>query len=259
MTALDLAAAVLAAASLPLGTVVSVFLRVGAAMAVLPAFGEQAVPVRIKLALTLAFTGVVAPAVPLVPLEADPAMLAVGMAADAAVGLVLGLALRLAVHALQIVGAIVAQLSALAQIAGTPGFEPQPAIGNALVVAALALACAMGMHVRVAEGFVRSYAVIPPATLPQGGDVAAWGVAGAARAMALAFGLATPFVALSLAYNLALGAINRAMPQLMVALIGAPAISLGTLALLAVAAPLMLDVWRTALEARLADPFGSYP
>lgn len=259
MTVLDLAAAVLAAAALPLGTVVSVFLRVGAAMAVLPAFGEQAVPMRIRLALTLAFTGVVAPAVPMVPLAPDAARLGLGMIADAATGLVLGLALRLAVHALQIVGALVAQLSALAQIAGTPGFEPQPAIGNALVVAALALACAMGLHLRVAEGFVRSYDVIPAATFPQAGDLAAWGIAGAARAMALAFGLATPFVVLSLAYNLALGAINRAMPQLMVALIGAPAISLGTLALLAVAAPLMLEVWRAALAARLADPFGIAP
>ena len=40
-----------------------VFLRVGAAMALLPAFGEQAVPQRLRLILALAFTAIVAPAV----------------------------------------------------------------------------------------------------------------------------------------------------------------------------------------------------
>jgi flagellar biosynthetic protein FliR len=259
VTPLDLATAALTALALPAGTALSVFLRVGAAMAVLPALGEQAVPTRIKLALSLAFTAIVAPAVPPVPLRGDVAALGLGMIADASVGLVLGLSLRLAVHALQIVGAIVAQLTALAQIAGNPGLEPQPAVGNVLMIAALALACAMGLPVRVAEGFIRSYDVVAASTFPAAGDLAAWGVAGAARTMALALGLATPFVVLALVYNLALGAINRALPQLMVALIGAPAVSLGALALLAVASPLMLEVWRAALEARFADPFGAAP
>ena len=40
-----------------------VFLRVAAAMAVIPAFGDQAVPQRVKLVIALAFTAVVAPAV----------------------------------------------------------------------------------------------------------------------------------------------------------------------------------------------------
>ena len=255
MMPLEAVAAGLSAIGLSLGTAVSVFLRVGAAMAVLPALGEQSVSPRIRLALCLAFTAVVAPAIPPVPLASDLAGLTAGMIADAAIGLVLGLSLRLAVHALQMVGAIVAQLSALAQIAGTPGLEPQPAIGNTLVIAALALACAMGLHVRVAEAFIRSYDILPAATFPGAGDVARWSVAGAAQATALALGLATPFVVVSLVYNLALGAINRAMPQLMVALIGAPAVSLGTLALLAVSAPTLLEVWRTALELRLVEPF----
>ncbi|OZA12754.1 MAG: hypothetical protein B7Y02_06935 [Rhodobacterales bacterium 17-64-5] len=56
-------------------------------------------------------------------------------------------------------------------------------------------------------------------------------------------------------YNLALGAINRAMPQLAVSMVGAPALTLGGLALLAVATPLLLAVWLEAFQAFLADPF----
>ena len=68
-------------------------------------------------------------------------------------------------------------------------------------------------------------------------DVAAWGTARVAQAFALGFSLAAPFVIAGFAYNLALGAINRAMPQLMVAFIGAPAITAGGLLILMLAAP----------------------
>ena len=48
-----------------------------------------------------------------------------------------------------------------------------------------------------------------------------------AASFALALSLAAPFVIASLLYNVALGVINKAMPQLMVAFVGAPAITCG--------------------------------
>ena len=72
--------------------------------------------------------------------------------------------------------------------------------------------------------------------------------------VALAFGLAMPFVIASLIYNLALGVINRAMPQLMVAFVGAPAITFAGLFLLFAGAPLILSVWSDALFAFMMNP-----
>ena len=69
------------------------------------------------------------------------------------------------------------------------------------------------------------------------------------------FSLAAPFVILSVIYNLTLGAINKAMPQLMVAFVGAPVITFGAIATLLVAAPFMLSVWLTAVEGFLVAPF----
>jgi flagellar biosynthetic protein FliR len=60
----------------------------------------------------------------------------------------------------------------------------------------------------------------------------------------------------SLLYNVALGVINKAMPQLMVAFVGAPAITWGGLVLLLVATPFILQVWLTAFEGALAHPLG---
>ena len=237
-----------------------VFLRLGAMMALLPAFGEQSVPVRVRLGLAVAFTAVVLPAVaPRVTLPEGPALLAHG-AAEVGVGLIFGLTLRLFVMALQIAGSIAAQSTSLSQIfGGSAGVDPQPAIGHVLVVAGLALAALLGLHVRIAEYMILSYDLVPPGRMPGAEVVGRIGLSEISRAFALGFTLAAPFVVASLLYNVTLGVINRAMPQLMVAFVGAPAITAGGLALLMLAAPLLLGLWAEALGTTLANPFGDWP
>lgn len=228
-----------------------VFLRVGAAMALLPAFGEQAVPQRLRLILALAFTAIVAPAVwATLPRTTAAAPFFI----EVAVGLTLGAGLRLLVLALQMAGTMIAQATSLAQVFGGAG-EPQPAVGHLLTMAGLALAVMAGLHIRVAEALILSYQVLPAGALPAAADVAQWGLAQISRAFALAFTLAAPFTIAALIYNLALGFINRAMPALMVSFVGAPALSAGGLILLALITPLLLPVWQAALETFLAAPF----
>lgn len=237
---------------------VMVFLRIGAAMALLPAFGERTVPVRIRLGLALAFTAVVAPAVAPGLAAVPPAgtMTPIAIAAEVVAGLALGIALRLFVLALQTAGTIAAQSTSLAQLFGGAAVDPQPAISHLLVVAGLALATMAGLHVRLAELLVLSYDLFPPGRLPLPETLGAWGVDRTAQAFALAFVLAAPFVIASLVYNLALGVINRAMPQLMVAFVGAPAITAGALILLMVGAPLILAEWHRHLSIFIANPTG---
>jgi flagellar biosynthetic protein FliR len=159
--------------------------------------------------------------------------------------------------ALQTAGMIAAQSVSLSQMLGIATAEPLPALGHLMVVAGLALAATMGLHLRVAEALILSYEALPPGRIPDGAVIAEWGVGGVARAFGLAFSLAAPFLAASLVYNVALGAISKAMPQLMVALVGAPAITLAGLALAAISLPLLLPVWAAALAAVLADPFAT--
>ncbi len=59
----DLAAQILGVGQMALMSGYIVFLRVGTAMALLPAFGERSVPAQIRLMLGLAFTVIVLPAV----------------------------------------------------------------------------------------------------------------------------------------------------------------------------------------------------
>lgn len=244
-----------------LGVAFVVFLRVGAAMAVLPAFGETSVSVRIRLVLAIMFTAIVTPAAtPLIgPGLGDVDVVAGVLATETVIGLALGLVFRFFVFVLQIAGTIAAQATSLAQLLGGSGMEPLPAIGHLLTVGGLALAVINNLHVSVAEVFIASYQVMPAGRMPDASTFSSWGVARIASTFALAFTLAAPFVIASFLYNFTLGVINRAMPQLMVAFVGAPAITAGGLILLFLSMPVLLAVWHDHLLRFVANPFAGAP
>ncbi len=236
---------------------VLVFLRVGTAAFLMPAFGEQAVPQRVRLVLALALTAIVTPAVTARLQEVPSIVLAAAEAVLA--GLVLGIAMRLIILALQMAASIVAQTTSLSQLFGGTTPEPQPAIGNLLIMASLALALRAGLHVKVVSLLILSYDFLPAAHFPGRADLSDWGLQQVVQATVLAFSLAAPFVIASMIYNLALGVINRAMPQMPVSLVGAPVLTAGALILMALIVPLMLVVWKEGFDAFLSNPLGHGP
>jgi len=237
-----------------------VFLRIGAAMAVLPAFGERVIPQRVRLVMALGFTAIVAPAVAtnVVPFAEKNSVIWFALATEVIAGLAIGIALRLFVLALQMAGAIVAQSTSLSQILGNSGADPSPAIGQLMLISGLALAVMLDLHVKLAEVLILSYEVLPVGGVPGGDLLTEWGVRRVALAFGLAFTLSAPFVIASLIYNVAMGVINKAMPQLMVSFVGAPAISAGALILMLLVMPILLAAWAGELTGFLANPFGAY-
>lgn len=245
-------------AQLWLGAGIAAFLRVGAAFLVLPALGEAFIPARVRLSAALAFAVLLAPFVAtrlgdLAGRTVPPPSL---FLTEAVAGLMIGIGLRLIVHALQIAGAMAAQATSLSQIAADTLPDPSPSIGNVLLLAGLTLAVISGLHVHVARAFLQSYDILPLGQFPLSRDAGAWGVARVGDSFALAFSLAAPFLIASLLYNMALGVINKAMPQLLVAFVGAPAITWGSMIILLLSAPFLLPVWLRAFQAGLATPFG---
>ncbi len=239
-----------------------VFLRVGAMLALVPAFGEQSVPVRVRLGLSVAFSLIVLPAVApsISPAPESPPMLMGFLLAEVVAGLLFGIMLRLFVIALLMAGTIIAQSTSLSQLfGGSAASEPSPAVGHLLVSAGLALAAISGLHVQLAAYMIGSYILIPPGTFPSPDTVLTVGLAEVGRSLSLAFTLSAPFVIGALVYNVVLGVINRAMPQLMVTFVGAPALTAGGLLLMLVAIPLALSVWSGAFQSFVAAPFGPLP
>lgn len=235
-----------------------VFLRVGGAILVLPGLGEATLPMRLRLAAAMVLTLVVTPA--LAPhLPAAPEDLGWRLGLEPMAGLAIGLVLRLLVMALNMAGTMIAQASSLAQMFGGGTGQAQPAVGHLLTMAGLALAFASGLHLRLALYLIQSYDLIPLAGPFPVADLRLWAVAELSESFALAFRLAAPFVLAALIYNATLGAINKAMPQLMVALVGAPALTLGALALMTLALPAALALWQGALDGFFSNPLELAP
>lgn len=232
-----------------------VFIRVATVVALLPAFGEQSVPSRVKLVIALAFALIVAPAVP--KSGATPSIESVPWLAitEVVAGLIIGLGLRLFILALQTAGSIAAQSTSLSQILGGAVADPLPALGYTLIIGGLALAVILGLHIKATMMMIHSYEMIPIGVLPDGSVISEWGVRQISRSFELAFTLAAPFLIVSILYNFALGAINKAMPQLMVAFVGAPVITFAGLFILFLAAPVILTTWIQTMDGFLADPF----
>ncbi|WP_420585363.1 flagellar biosynthetic protein FliR [Ruegeria sp.] len=232
----------------------AVFLRASAMVSLLPAFGERSIPTRVKFGIAAAFTLIVTPAIPAPVAQPGWLPMVQMVLTEVLVGVALGMALRLFVLALQTAGSIAAQATSLSQILGPAAADPVPAMGYLLTLAGLTLAVLMGLHIRVAQFLIHSYTLFPMGSAPLAPDLSHWGVQQVARSFGLAFALAMPFVIASLIYNLALGVINRAMPQLMVAFVGAPAITFAGLFLLFAGAPLILSVWSDTMFSFMLNP-----
>lgn len=229
------------------------FLRIGAFVSVLPAFGEQMIPMRVKLAVALVLTVSVFPMVTL-PQIAPGAPMVFLVLSETLVGLVFGITLRLLSHALLVAGAIAAQSTSLSQLFGGPSVDPQPALANIIYMAGLALIVLSDLHVKVVWALIEFYRLLPIGVLLTPADVMEWGVGTVASVFGLGFVLSAPFVLVSLIYNVAMGIINKAMPQLMVAFVGAPAITAGGMILLFISLPFLLPIWMARFDAVLAAP-----
>lgn len=214
-----------------------VFARVGTLVMLLPGIGERMIPGRIRLSFALFLALLILPlARPLIPTATTPAALVGILIGEIAVGLVLGLAARMVVAAMQIAGTIVAQQLGLSfAMTIDPSLGGQDAsVANFLSLLGVTLVFATDLH-HLAIGAVRdSYMLLPPVGVPEPGDAAALAVGAVGRGFALALKIAAPFIAFAFLLNLGLGILSRLMPQMQVFFLGLPlTIGVGMLVLLA--------------------------
>lgn len=240
-------------------TAMAIFVRISAIVFLLPGFGEHFLPARTKLGVALALAAVSWPLIlPQAPvLDSRLESFGVAFLAEAACGLLIGFSVRLMLFALQIAGFMAAQSLSISQIfVGGPSPDPQPTIATFLMMGGITLAMTLGLHVKAAAIVAESYQTLPFGVFPFAEDVGAWTSRRAAQTFSLAVSLALPFIMVAFVYNLALGFINRAMPQLMVAFIGMPFITWMGMLLLSLTAAAMLTFWHTHFDNVLFAPLG---
>jgi flagellar biosynthesis protein FliR len=221
--------------------------RILGLIATAPLFGNLSVPVRVKLALGIMLTLVIAPTVPALP-AADPMSLAGLLITiqQLVIGLAMGFAMRIVFAAVEMAG----EVAGLTMGFGfATFFDPQTrartsAIAQFLSLLTLMLFLALNIHLAMLATLAESFTSMPISAMPVGGSafrqIANWGglifTAGAQ--------LALPVIAALLLTNIALGVLTRAAPQLNLFGIGFP-ITLGA-GFIVVA--LMLPYLTTPLE-----------
>jgi len=233
------------------------FARVGAMVMLLPGVGELSVPSRERLAIALVLTAILLPAhqkAYAVDLKTFGPVLVL-LFQELTVGVVLGLTGRLAVSALQITGAVVAQQLGLGFVTAVDPTQNQQGVlvGNFLTLMGVALIFATDLHHLVIAAMNESYTIFQPGELPLMGDAAQHVTKVIATSFRIGIQLSAPFLVFGLLFNIGLGVLSRLMPQMQVFFIGLPlSILLGLLLLLLVIGA-MMGTFVGYLEGVLAD------
>lgn len=217
--------------------VLLVLCRVSAALLMLPGYGEGGTPVRMRLMLALGTALCVAPALPADPVPGTIAMLA-AILAESITGFSLGLLARILISAAQTAGQVIGQSIGVANIFTMGvGLDSSATLGAAIQAGCVAALFASGVPLKAIQAVAESYARFPPGTLPAIDAASGLVTQTVADAFRLSLQLSLPFLLLGILFNMALAGINRALPLVPVFMIGAPALLLAGLHLLAAAVP----------------------
>jgi flagellar biosynthetic protein FliR len=223
------------------------FARIGTMVMLLPGLGEMSVPARVRLAVALALTALLLPlhrsAYQIDLKSLGPVLMMLGQ--EMLVGAVLGLVARLAISALQVAGAVVAQQLGLGFVAAVDPTQGQQGliVGNFLTILGVTLIFATDLHHLIIVALHDSYRLFAPGESLLTGDIASLFTSTTATAFQIGVQLAAPFLLLGLLFNLGLGVLSRLMPQIQVFFFGMPVLILVGLLVLLLAVGSMMGVF----------------
>lgn len=193
-----------------------VVFRIGGIMIMAPFFGAVVIPPRVKIALTLMLAAALWPVLPQQMVLPSIAVVVVGVAGELLIGLLIGLAITTIFSGLQLAGTMIGQQMgvALAEVFN-PAFEDQTdVIGVLLYWLGLLVFLAIGGHRLMVSGLLDSFKAVPLGGLSVGGDIVGMLSGMLSASFVMAFKMAIPAVLALFLVSVAMGLINRTVPQL---------------------------------------------
>ncbi|CAN5795793.1 flagellar biosynthetic protein FliR [soil metagenome] len=230
--------------------------RILGLIAIAPPFGNNSVPVQVKLMLGVMLALIVAPTIP--PLSnVDPLSLTgiMILMQQLVIGLAMGFMVRVVFAGIEMAGEVIGLTMGLGF---ATFFDPQTqgrssAISQVLVLLATLIFLTLNVHLSLFTALIESFKTIPISTSLTMGfsfqKLAIWGE----QIFSIGLRLSLPVVAALLITNIALGILTRAAPQLNLFGIGFPiTIGVGFL-MLSMIIPYMLqpieNVFQSTIEA----------
>lgn len=203
-----------------------VFSRLGAAVMLLPGFGENFVSPRIRLmfalALSVVVTPVVSPMLPPMPGSVLSAGILIG--GEVIVGVFLGGIVRLMISALHVAGVVIGFQTSLANASF---FDPANAQQGSVIAAFLNivgifLIFVSDLHHLMLMAIADSYTLFTPGAPLPFGDFSETVTRILTESFILGIQLAAPFIVIGLIFYVGLGLLARLMPQVQVFFIAIP-------------------------------------
>ncbi len=233
------------------------FSRIGAILMLMPALGEDMIPMRMRLSFALAFTLVLYPLLsPSLPDMPEDVMAIFGLIFhELAIGIILGSIVRISVMATQVAGAIIAFQTGLssAMAADPTQVGMQGAVfGSFLSFLGMVLIFATDLHHMALAATYDSYMVFPLDAPLMFDDAAQLAIRTVASAFSVGIQMSAPFIVFGLVFNLGAGILARLMPALQVYFLLMPANIIIGLVLFAMLLMMMMGWYLSHFEAHLA-------
>ncbi len=201
-------------------------MRVSLVLFVMPFFGGQTLPAPAKAALTLMLTLALWPKLPLAGhlMPAHPFALAVMMAGELMLGLVLGLVIRFLFAAIQTGGQLIGfQMGfAMVNVVDPDSGVSEAVTAHFLYMVSLLTFLSLDGHLFLIEGLLKTFSLIPPGDILISPRLASRVLSLSAQIFVLAIQIGAPVIAAILLVDLALALVSRASPQMNVLIIGFP-------------------------------------
>lgn len=224
--------------------------RIGGLLAALPVLSGRTVPLKVKLALVLVLGAALAPAIHLPSQSYDPVVLAVGLASEMAIGLTIGLAVRLFFGALELAGEMIGvQMGfGVVQLFDPTASHQTPIMAQYFTLLASLVFLSLNAHMLVVATIVPSYEAIPAfgASLPAGlGDEV---LRLSQHMFTIGLKLAAPVLITILLINILLAILGRAVSQINVFVLSFPITIAGGLGVLGMAMPFTVELLAREIE-----------
>lgn len=224
--------------------------RIGGLLAALPVLSGRTVPMKVKVALVLVLGAALAPVIHLPPTSYDPMILAAGLLSEMAIGLTIGLAVRLFFGALELAGEMIGiQMGfGVVQLFDPTTSYQTPMMAQYFTLLASLVFLSLNAHMLVVATIVSSYEAIPAfgATLPSGlGD----DIVHLSQAMfTIGLKLAAPVLITILLLNILLAILGRAVTQINVFVLSFPITIAGGLMVLGLSMPFTVELLSGEIE-----------
>lgn len=224
-----------------------IFARVGAALMVMPGFGDSYVMTRTRLLFALAMSIVLTPLLSsrIPPMPASTIDLALLIACEVLVGGFIGMITRTLLSVLHTAGTMIAYQSSLAV---SSIFDPvtgtqTAVISNFMTIVALTVMFALNLHHLMLAAIVESYNLFTPGAYPLMEDIFKYHLKMVSECFAMGILLAAPHIVFSFVFYLMGGLMQRLMPNFQIFYVMmAPQVMLAFLLLFAIL-PLVIETF----------------